>query len=309
MKKNLGNLKIASKLFQIKEKKGSKGMNGKRLFWYSVGLKLMIIFFVISLAWGHKLISQKWFDPTVSESDKIFAIQTKQGNVNARNEFGLTGLMVAAQEGSVERFKALMFAGADPTLDSYDRPSAEGKTIPADMAKATVVHVAVLSANTRPQEEIEILKFLFTFIKARSKEGKETIDIPRIVNKKNAAGNPALQFVNTITLINTKPEQEPRTIMLNLLLENGADFNAQNSVGDTFLFDAVRRNDRPWVKLVLDNDRYKKLLKKDLKNKDGYNLKELAKVLNLTDMLAAICLTGIWECTSVEQRGVDTPRG
>jgi len=278
-------------------------MNGKRLFWYSMGLKLMIIFFVISLAWGHKLISQKWFDPTVSESDKIFAVQRKEGNINARNEFGLTGLMVATQTADVELFKALLIAGADATLESYDRPSAGGKTIPANMRKVTVIHIAVQSADYNPKAQLEILTFLFHFLKTRNKEGRGNVNIASLVNKKNAAGNTAAHDIPLITLADI------RIAFLNLLLDNGLDLNAQNFEGDTWLFVAVRRNDRPLVKYALPNDRIKKLTDKNIRNKKGYTLKGLAKALNLRDMLALICSFHMFPCEGDEFRGIDTPQG
>ena len=217
-------------------------MNGKRLFWYSMGLKLMIIFFVISLAWGHKLISQKWFDPVATDAQKIFAVQYKEGNINARDQFGFTGVMVSAQQANVRLFQEFMWRGADITLVSYDTPAIAGKPVPLHMLRTTALHVIVQTAEVRPKEEIAILTFLFDLLRTRLKEGRSTVDVVSLVNKKDVSGYAPIHYVLLPTIL------EDRAKILDLLLANGADFNAQNSFGDTMLHQAVRRNDRVWVK-------------------------------------------------------------
>lgn len=276
-------------------------MNGKRLFWYSMGLKLMIIFFVISLAWGHKLISQKWFDPAVSDADKIFAVRYKEGNINARDQFGFTGLMVAAQQANVRLFQELMWAGADITIVSLDTPSRGGKPVPLHMLKTTVLHVIVQTAEVRPKEEIEILTFLFDLLRTRLQEGRSKVDVVSLVNTRDVSGYAPIHYVLLPTIL------EDRVKILDLLLANGAEFNAQNSYGDTMLHQAVRRNDRVWVKYVLTH--YRQFFNKDVKNKEGLTIKDLAKKLNLTDMVALICTFKIYPCMPDEQWGIDTPRG
>ena len=72
------------------------------------------------------------FWQTASQADVI--AEVSKANVNARNKYGLTALMLAAEEGAPEHLKVLLDAGADVNAREASRRNSCGALWPRNMA-------------------------------------------------------------------------------------------------------------------------------------------------------------------------------
>lgn len=79
---------------------------------------------------------------------------------------------------------------------------------------------------------------------------------------------------------------EDRMPLFALLMKHGANINAQNKNGDTMLHVTVENNNIVWVNLVRDH--FGKLVNTELRNKKGLTPIEYARYFNFTDVVYAL---------------------
>ena len=120
---------------------------------------------VLSLLWWNFAISQVWLN-RVSTPDEIrWALKNKEGNVNAKNYAGWTGLMLAVDLGDLERVKLLIQYKADPNILSDD------------LNRCTALHM-LCRKSFMSDSNIEIMKLLLDHganIHARDVYGREPL--------------------------------------------------------------------------------------------------------------------------------------
>lgn len=172
-------------------------------------------------------------------------------DVDARNDRGLTGLMFAAINGERELARALIDRGAHLNLISPDE-------------KETALHYAV--NNLRAAYNADVGYILI-----------DAYANTRMVNK---YGQQPLHLVLSTDVL------QDREKMVDALMKNGADINAQTAQGDTLLHLAVNMQAYNWVPLLLE--RYGSLMSRTIKNKKGLTPKEYAVQLGHGDMAKMI---------------------
>ena len=82
------------------------------------------IFFSITITltflWWNVAISQAWLNRVATPEEIKWALKNNEGNVNAKDYSGWTGLMVAAELGDLERAQLLIQYKANPNILSDD---------------------------------------------------------------------------------------------------------------------------------------------------------------------------------------------
>ncbi len=161
------------------------------------------------------------------------------GNISARDQNGLDGLMLAVIRGDKKMVLDLIRRGAP--INGRSR----------DQFGYAPLHFSVL------QENIALLETLLQQ-KANS-------------NLKSKTGDAPLHLASYIE----SDIQQKRSA--GLLLNYGADINLKNTAGDTIIHIAVRRNDLPLLKYLID--RFSININLNIKNNDGRTPVSLAKKL------------------------------
>jgi len=161
------------------------------------------------------------------------------GNIIARDQNGLDGLILAVIRGDKKMVLDLIRRGASVNGRSRDRFG------------YTPLHFSVL------QENITLLE---TLLQQKAKS-----------NLKSKAGDSPLHLVPYIE----SDIQQKRSA--ELLLNYGANINLKNTVGDTLIHIAVKRNNLPLLKYLID--RFSIDINLGIKNNDGQTPVSLAKKL------------------------------
>ncbi len=167
------------------------------------------------------------------------------GNVTARDQNGLDGLMLAVIRGDKKMVLNLIRRGA--SINGQSR----------DQFGYTPLHFSVL------QENIALLETLLQQ-KANSNIKSKTGDAP----------------LHLVTYIESDIQQKRSS---ELLLNYGADINLKNAVGDTIIHIAVRRNNLSLLKYLID--RFSININLNVKNNDGQTPESLAKRLERKDII------------------------
>lgn len=210
----------------------------------SFGVKAALL--AVSCLFAQKIIGQSFFNTTLSADQQRAAVDEAK-NLDVRNDQGLTGLMVAAIYGEMELARALFERGADLNLASTDE-------------KQTALHFA--TNNMRSNDSMNIGHYL--------------VDVYANVRLRNKFGDTPLNLIISTDVV------EDRNRMMNALLKNGADINAQNNQGDTLLHLAANLQAYNWVPYILEN--YASIINRTLTNKKGLTAAQYAKQLGYGDL-------------------------
>ncbi len=235
----------------------SKGafMRIRHMLAVSFGLKIGIVLLCVSLVCVNRLFGASYFNMSLNLDQQKAAVKASD-NVDARNRFGLTGLMAAAIYGESGLAKALVRNGAHLNLKST-KGTYTG--VASKVPGQTALHFA--ANNMRAVVSRDVGYYL---IKAYAD-----------VRLKNSIGDTPLQLVISTDTI---PD---RTEMVTRLIKNGADINAQNAQGDTLIHLAANLRAEFWLQDLIK--RFGPLINFNLKNKLGLTPHQYALRLGFTD--------------------------
>jgi ankyrin repeat protein len=246
---------------------GGELMQARQLVLVSIGVRLGILLLCFTLFYMHKAFGQQYFNPTLSVSAQLRAV-SKTPNLDVRNDFGLTGLMFSAINGELELAKALVQQGASLNLiDSKE--------------KNTALHFAINSMRSSISQQV----------------GTYLIDMYANTRLKNKYGQTPLHLT-----ISTDVDGD-WVAMVERLIKNGADINAQTNQGDTILHLAVNMKKISWAKNLLE--RYGGLLNLNIKNAKGWTPYQYAIELGYGDFAREVFKTPIKKITKAAARDVN----
>ena len=234
-------------------------MEIKKVLSIIVGIKIVLCVSVISI---HHVFGTIWFDPTSSNADVRREMRFKP-NVNAYNENGITGLMLAAQQANVELATILLDAGATINLKSQG-------TNTQDEEGNTALHYAC--QNGDQAATLQMVELL----------------VNRGANV-NAQNN---KMITPFHLILNTDDIKVRKKILHVLLSKNAFFNAQNKDGNTHLHLAVSLNDKDWIAYLLKS--WASRINFALKNKNNYTPQQMAASLRFDEVTALFGSIGLF---------------
>jgi len=239
-------------------------MNMKRLFILSFGMKCIIAVFFMGLLGMHYLVSKALFNRTASlDSVRIELDRGANANARSKSSFeklkGLTPLMEAVSWNDLNRVKLLLKPQykANVSLHALNEQG--------DTALIMAVRSPVFGKNEQ-QKKFEIIELLLQ--KGASLDAKN-----------NFGDSPFIVVLDV-------SELDVRKKIAQILINAGADINTQNRNGDTNMHIAVQRGYSPWIVWFLTN--YGNRLNLNLKNNDGYTIKELALRLKNETVMRAV---------------------
>jgi FOG: Ankyrin repeat len=213
----------------------------------SFGFKVGLFIFCYSLLLINKAFGVNYFSTMLNENQQLEAVRNAS-DVNARNGSQMTGLMFAANEGMLPLAKGLFEKGADLNMIN-------------PINKYTALHYAVSNPLIKNQEVAWYL-----------------MDVYANANIKNNVGNTPMHGAINISIL------ESRLKMIQKLVKNGGNINAQNNEGDTLLHMIVQFRDTYAVTAILKA--WGSIIDLNLKNKKGYTPHGLAEFLNFFDLAA-----------------------
>lgn len=187
-----------------------------------------------------------WFEAQATMDDIIASLSKKQFDVNTYNNYGFTGLMYAVDKGDSALARALVDAGADIHLKSKD------------VFGNTALHIAVINLNdANSADRMPLLELLL-------QQGSS----PCVTNNN---GETPLHCLATIDMAQTVFDP------LNMLIAYGADCNAQDNKGNSYLHNLIELRATEMVGLLRRH--YGFLLNEYLLNKEGRTPLAWAEVL------------------------------
>lgn len=226
----------------------------------SIGFKVGIFLLCVSLVWAQKMLGADFFNTTLSVDRMRQAVQ-EAGDVDAYNQFGYTGLMVAASSGRLPLAKALVKNGAHLNLKAT---KGSFKGIAKQVVGLTPLLLAVSNLRIGGSKEV----------------GYYLIGVYADVRLADQQGNTPLHLiVSTDTIAD-------RTAMAQALVKNGADINAQNFQGDTLMHLAVNLRAKDWIEDLAK--KFGPLINFDIKNKKGFTPYEYAERLGFGDVASTL---------------------
>jgi ankyrin repeat protein len=218
-------------------------MQTRQVIVVSLSLKLGIVLFCLSLLFVNRLFGQvpTYFSPTMTDAQQRQTVKTTEDR-NARNDLGLTGLMFAAINGDLDLAKSLFEYGADLNLLSTKE-------------QQTALHFATNNMRALASQNV----------------GYYLIDVYADTRLRNTFGQTPLHLV-----ISTDTNAD-RTKMVEYLVKNGSDINAQTNQGDTLLHLAVNIRNYEWVETLLRQ--WSQIMNLNIKNEKGLTPFEYAQQL------------------------------
>ncbi len=220
-------------------------MKARKMVFVSVVFRLGILLLCFTLFYMHSILGQRYFNRALSGNAQRRAVQ-EASNLDVRNRFGLTGLMFAAIYGQLDLARALVQQGASLNLQGTKE-------------RNTALHLAM--NNMRSQISMDVGTYL--------------IDVYANTRIKNKYGQTPLHLT-----ISTDVDSN-WIAMVDRLIKNGSDINAQTNQGDTILHLAVNMKKTVWAQTLLS--RYGALLNLNIKNKHGWTPYEYALELGFSD--------------------------
>ncbi|HLE76657.1 MAG TPA: ankyrin repeat domain-containing protein [Candidatus Babeliales bacterium] len=230
-------------------------MQMRRSLAVSIGFKIGILLLCASLLYGQRLMGADYFNPTLSVEVMRQAVQAAE-NVDAFNQFGYTGLMVAASDGRLPLAKALVKNGAHLNMKSV---AGQYQGIANKTVGLTALHCATNNLRIDGSKQV----------------GYYLISVFADVRLTDGQGNTPLHLVVSTDVI------DDRTAMAEALIKNGADINAQNEQGDTLFHLAVNLDAQSWIQDLAK--KFGPLINDDIKNKKGLTPYDYAKQLGFGD--------------------------
>jgi len=242
-------------------------MQARQLVMVSIGVRLGILLLCFTLFYMHKAFGQRYFNPSLDkQSQRRSVAQTP--NLDVRNRFGLTGLMFAAIHGELDLAKALVQQGA--SLNLVDPKE-----------KNTALHFAMNNMRSQVSRQVGIY----------------LIDMYANTRLKNKYGQTPLHLT-----ISTDSDSD-WIDMVDRLIKNGADINAQTNQGDTLLHLVVNMKKIVWAKALME--RYGGLLNLKIKNAKGFTPYEYALHLGYGDFAREVFKTPLKKITKATARDVN----
>ncbi len=242
-------------------------MQARRLVIVSIGVRLGILLLCFTLFYMHKAFGRSYFNPSLSKDAQRRAVK-QAPNLDVRNRFGLTGLMFSAINGELELARALFQQGA--SLNLIDPKE-----------KNTALHFAINNMRSKVSQRV----------------GTYLIDMYANTRLKNKYGQTPLHLT-----ISTDIDSD-WIAMVERLIKNGADINAQTNQGDTILHLAVNMKKIVWSKTLLE--RYGGLLNLNIKNAKGWTAYQYAKELGYGDFAREVFKTPVKKITKATARDVN----
>lgn len=216
-------------------------MRTRQVIAVSLGMKIGILLFCWSLLYVNRLLSQGYFSPKLPDDKQRQAVK-ETPNRDVRNDQGLTGLMFAAMQGDLDLAKSLFEYGANLNLKSTNE-------------QQTALHFAANNMRVPASQSV----------------GYYLVDVYADTKVRNTLGQTPLHMVLS-TDVNAD-----RTKMVEYLVKNGADINAQNNQGDTLMHLAVNMRNAEWVETLLKL--WYTIFNLTVKNEKGLTPYEYAKQL------------------------------
>lgn len=229
-------------------------MNKMRKFLLqAMAIKLAVVFLGISIMGVGYALGELWFKLNETDDDIRLAIEDAPTRaIDARNEFGQTGLMFAASYGKFDMAKQLIAKGADINGISNDQD------------KNTPLHTAIYNGSVPGSYDIATL----------------LIDEGAKVNTKNNLGQQPIHFVIQISS-NLVGVYDRRLALIQRLKDAGVDLNAKDKDGNTLLHLSASIHDILWLKALLQV--FGNQLDLSIKNNQGQTPQDVARALNVND--------------------------
>lgn len=220
-------------------------MKDKQLIFLALSVKALIISLGISLFYIQSIFCvAQWFDPIASDTSIRRAIERSNAPINEYSTSGYTGLMNAAMKGMYDIVELFLRRGAKVNFKSKTDSVQQGDT---------ALLLAINNSNYSGTAKLVGLLL--------DNDAKPDIA--------NAKGKSAMHKVLDIT------DKKLRLEVAKLLLDYGADINAQTNQGNTMMHLAAERRDKIWIRTMRDN--YNSILDLGIKNEEGLTPAQLAK--------------------------------
>lgn len=242
-------------------------MQSRNVVLVSIGVRLGILLLCFTLFFIHKAFGKSYFNTTLSRAAQQRAVK-QTINLDKRNQFGLTGLMFSAINGELDLARALWQQGA--RLNLVDPKE-----------KNTALHFATNNMRSQVSQNV----------------GTYLIDVYANTRMKNKYGQTPLHLT-----ISTDVDSD-WIAMVERLIKNGADINAQTNQGDTIMHLAVNMKKIIWAKTLLE--RYGALLNLNLKNAQGWTPYQYALNLGYGDFAREVFKTPVRKITKATARDVN----
>lgn len=239
-------------------------MQVRHVVLVSIGVRLGIILLCVTLFYAQRVFGQSYFNPSLSVNAQRQAVK-ETPNLDVRNSLGLTGLMFAAINGELELAQALTQQGA--SLNLVDPKE-----------KNTALHFSMNNMRSLASQRV----------------GTYLIDMYANTRMHNKYGQTPLHLT-----ISTDVDGQ-WVAMVDRLIKNGADINAQTNQGDTILHLAVNMKKNVWAKTLLE--RYGNLIDLNIKNEKGWTPYQYAINLGFTDFAKEVFGKPIKKITKATER-------
>jgi len=248
-------------------------MNIKKTWIISLGTRVFLVLFSLQVChYAFSQMNEIWFNTVAPLDDVRAALDDKheKHNLDARDSFGLTGLMLACMNGNADLVDLLLKHGASPHLKS---PGKIGDA-PFDKGGNTALHYAVYFATANTDAA-----YIITQLLAHGAR----------VNVRNGNGDAPIHYILQIPML----REGERQSVLRQFLDHNADINAQNYgnkdkvytkrlIGDTMLHISAENNEVEWIMQL--KSVYGSMLNFSIKNSEGLTAARRAIVLGLGDL-------------------------